>query len=250
MSKKRLRMFAGPNGSGKSTLKLQIEDKISDHQLFRNYINPDEIEANIRNTQILDLGSYGISSTKNEVLDFFVNSPFLQQVHLSEPAQRLNYADGKLLFHHVDVNSYFASVAADFIRQKLLVLGESFTFETVMSSVDKVEFFCKARESGYRTYLYYISTDDPLINISRIEQRTALGGHSVPKEKTIARYVRSLSLLMPAIRCSDRAYIFDNSRHATISWLAEIVDGKILESRTDEFPVWFKKVLGDKGNAL
>jgi predicted ABC-type ATPase len=250
MDKKRLRMFAGPNGSGKSTLKLQIEEEVSGQKLFRNYINPDEIEAGIRSSQILDLGSYGVTSTIDEVLDFFVNSPFLQQVHLSEQAQRLNYADGKLLFHHVDMNSYFASVAADFIRQKLLVLGESFTFETVMSSPDKVEFFCKAKALGYRTYLYYIATDDPLINISRVEQRAASGGHSVPKEKTIARYERSLSLLMPAIRCSDRAYIFDNSRHATISWIAEIVDGKILEPRTNEFPAWFKKVLGDKGNAF
>ena len=73
--------------------------------------------------------------------------------------------------------------------------------------------------------------------------RRALGGHSVPREKTIARYERSLSLLMPAIRCSDRAYIFDNSQHLSISWIAEISDGKLLVPHTNEFPAWFKKVL-------
>lgn len=144
------------------------------------------------------------------------------------------------------MNSYFASVAADFIRQKLLDAGTSFTFETVMSSSDKVDFFCKAKGSGYRTYLYYIATDDPLINISRVEHRTALGGHSVPREKTIARYERSLALLMPAIRCADRAYIFDNSQHANISWIAEISNGNLLDPQTNEFPMWFKRVLEGK----
>jgi predicted ABC-type ATPase len=243
MNNKRLRMFAGPNGSGKSTLKLLIEERLPEYDLFGNYINPDEIEALVRATRALDLKSYGLSSRKDEILEFFTHSSFLQKEQLSQQANELDYIDGKLLFHRVEINSYFASVAADFIRQKLLNAKQSFTFETVMSSPDKVDFFCKAKNLGYRTYLYYIATDDPLINISRVEQRSASGGHSVPKEKTIARYERSLSLLMPAIRCSDRAYIFDNSQHTTISWIAEISNGKILEPRTDELPMWFKKVL-------
>ena len=74
--KKRVRMFAGPNGSGKSTIKASINPRI-----FGTYINPDE------------------------VLDFFANSYFLNQV--------------------VAVNAYFASVAADFIRHQLLGIGGS-----------------------------------------------------------------------------------------------------------------------------
>lgn len=243
MDKKRLRMFAGPNGSGKSTLKLLIEEKIPNRELFGNYINPDEIETQLRRANVLDFSDYGLLPSKEEVLNFFVESPFLQQIQLSKYAQKLDFLNGQLLFHQVEINSYFASVASDFIRQKLLSSERSFTFETVMSSPDKVDFFCKAKNLGYRTYLYYIATDDPLINISRVEQRSALGGHSVPKEKTIARYKRSLSLLMPAIRCADRAYIFDNSQHLSISWLAEISGGKRLVPHTNEFPVWFKKVL-------
>lgn len=243
MNKKRLRMFAGPNGSGKSTLKALIEERIPNHKLFGNYINPDEIEAQIRSTNILNFNDYGLHPSEAEVLDFFIKSPLLQQTQLSKQAQQLDYLNGKLLFHRITINSYFASVASEFIRQNLLSSEESFTFETVMSSPDKVDFFCKAKSFGYHTYLYYIATDDPLINISRVEQRSALGGHSVPREKIIARYERSLSLLMPAIRCSDRAYIFDNSQHLSISWIAEISDGKLLVPHTNEFPAWFKKVL-------
>ena len=39
----RLRMFAGPNGSGKSTIKDVINK-----ELLGIYINPDDIEKNIR----------------------------------------------------------------------------------------------------------------------------------------------------------------------------------------------------------
>jgi predicted ABC-type ATPase len=143
------------------------------------------LEITFRATQELNFNDYGLSPQKDEVLDFFAQSSFLQQVQLSKLVQQLDYSNGKLLFHQVAINSYIASVASDFIRQKLLKAEESFTFETVMSSPDKIDFFCKAKAQGYRTYLYYIATDDPLINISRVEQRSAMGGHSVPKEKTI-----------------------------------------------------------------
>lgn len=140
------------------------------------------------------------------------------------------------------MNAYFASVAADFIRQKLVERGTSFSFETVMSSPDKVELLRKAQKRGYRTYLYYVATEDPLINISRVRHRVKMGGHPVPEDKIVSRYHRSLELLSEAIRYSNRAYIFDNSRHERI-WLAEITDGTVLELKTDSLPAWFDKAV-------
>jgi predicted ABC-type ATPase len=49
-------------------------------------------------------------------------------------------------------NAYFASVAADFIRQKLIETSKSFTFETVISFPDKIELLRKAQSRGYRAY--------------------------------------------------------------------------------------------------
>ena len=74
-----------------------------------------------------------------------------------------------------------------------------------------------------------------------------MGGHSVPEDKIISRYQRSLDLLKEAIQFANRAYIFDNSTHERI-WLAEITDGHLLEMRTDQVPAWFKKALGSKFN--
>lgn len=233
-------MFAGPNGSGKSTIKSVIRP-----ELLGVYINPDEIEQEISKQDFLDLEAFGVHTTREEVLAFFRKSTLLATQDLLEEVEFLSFGDGKLSFHNVEVNSYFASVAADFVRHKLLDAGISFTFETVMSSPDKVAFLQKAQHRGFRTYLYYVATEDPIINISRVRNRVRLGGHPVPEDKIISRYGRSLNLLMDAIRHTNRAYIFDNSRHYHI-WLAEITDGKMLEMKTDWMPVWFRTAVWDK----
>jgi predicted ABC-type ATPase len=236
----RLRMFAGPNGSGKSTIKSVIRS-----ELLGVYINPDEIEQDIRKFDFLDLQAFGVRTTATEILSFFQNSTLLAKAELLDDVELLSFTDNKLSFHDVLVNSYFASVAADFIRHKLLETGTSFTFETVMSSPDKVAFLQKAQSRGYRTYLYYVATEDPIINILRVERRVSQGGHPVPEDKIIARYSRSLNLLIDAIRYTNRAYIFDNSTHQQI-WTAEITDGRLLEMKVARMPAWFKAAVWDK----
>lgn len=122
----RLRMFADPNGSGKSTFKTMIR-----RELLGVYINPDEIEKEIKDFGFLDLASYQVVTTEQEVLDFFAKSPLLEKADCLEDTRCLRFNDDKLSFHEVEVNAYFASVAADFIRQKLLECSKSFTFETI-----------------------------------------------------------------------------------------------------------------------
>jgi predicted ABC-type ATPase len=51
---------------------------------------------------------------------------------------------------------------------------ESFTFETVMSHPDRVEALEGAQSRGYRTYLYFVCTDNIDINAGRIAARVAL----------------------------------------------------------------------------
>ena len=78
--------------------------------------------------------------------------------------------------------------------------------------------------------------------------RVSRGGHSVPEDKIMTRYRRSLDLLMQAVQCTHRAYIFDNSTNEHV-WLAEITDGKSIEMKTDQMPRWFKESLLDKFHA-
>ncbi len=242
MTLPRLRMFAGPNGSGKSTIKGVVPP-----ELLGVYLNPDEIEKDIALRGFLNVRDYGVETTTEEILPFFVNSTLLKKAEMDEEASCLRFTDGKLSFHEVLVNAYFASVAADFLRQRLMDRRVSFSFETVMSSPDKVALLERAQSLGYRTYLYFIATEDPAINVARVKARVSLGGHDVPEEKIVTRYGRSLDLLMDAIRHSNRAYLFDNSREGGEHlWVAEITDGRDLEVKCDQLPMWFQRSVWNK----
>ena len=236
MSIPRLRMFAGPNGSGKSTL-----NGIIAKELLGVYINADEIEKEIKKFDFLDLSSYGITSDEETVLSFFEHHPLLIKAGFDDIDQ-LRFTDNKIDFFAVLVNSYYASVCADFIRHELLKAKVSFTFETVMSSRDKVDFLQKAQKEGYRTYLYFVATQDPIVNISRVRNRVRLGGHDVPKDKIVSRYYRSLELLSEAVKYSNRAYIFDNSGQDRL-WIAQINNGKEFEFKSDSVPEWVDRYL-------
>lgn len=234
-------MFAGPNGSGKSALKRYLPSA-----LIGAYLNPDEIQESISRESSFNLANYGIESDGGRLLDFITSSPFLRVQGLAEAAAALSCHGGKVDFSEVPVNAYFASAIADFLRRRMVEQNRNFTFESVMSHPGKVDLLSRARDHGYRTYLYYIATEDPEINISRVRNRVALGGHSVPEEKIVSRYHRSLDLLMSAIQVSDRAYIFDNSTdspEAEHTWIAEITGGSVLEYKSALIPAWFTKAV-------
>jgi predicted ABC-type ATPase len=235
----RLRIFAGPNGSGKSTIKdvLPVE-------WLGVYINPDEIEKNLRTDGYLNFTTFEVVSDESSILSFLRASHLLANVGLLGEIENLVFSKNVLHFNHVAVNSYFASVLSDFIRHQLLSTGISFTFETVMSSPDKVLFLQKAQQAGFRTYLYFVATEDPEINIARVKYRVATGGHPVPEDKIRQRYTRSLALLDKAVTFADRAYIFDNSSHEKV-WIAEVTDGCEIELKSDRMPNWFKIALWD-----
>ena len=236
----RLRMFAGPNGSGKSTIKDVLPS-----QWLGVYINADDIEKTIRAEGRLRFAGFEVKTDTAELQAFLQASSLLKKAGLLAQASQLTLEEGCVVFGPVEVNSYWASVLADFIRHKLLALKVAFTFETVMSSPDKVAFLQKAQQAGYRTYLYFVATEDADINVSRVKYRVQVGGHPVAEDKIRSRYVRSLELLPQAVVHADRAYIFDNSGAERV-WVAEVTDGLEIEMKTDEMPAWFKAALWDK----
>ena len=92
-----------------------------------------------------------------------------------------------------------------------LAAALSFTFETVMSHVTKIDMLRRARASGFDTRLFFVSTEDPAINISRVRTRVELGGHAVPERKIIDRYDRTMRQLREAVRNTDSGALFDNT---------------------------------------
>ena len=244
MPQPRIRMFAGPNGSGKSTVK----EYLLPHHIGA-YLNADELEQNLKHSHQLDLMAYHPALKAQDLIDFLKqkkrpNAGQLVALLKSEPVLLEN---GNIQFDAAEIDSYLCARIIDYIRLEFLRLKISFTFETVMSHISKVEFLQEAKRQGFKTYLYYVSTVDPMINIARVKYRVSVGGHPVPEQKIVERYYRSMDLLMQAVDASDRTYLFDNSSNGEkAAFIAEIQSAETLKMNPDvqQLPWWFaEKVL-------
>jgi predicted ABC-type ATPase len=104
-----------------------------------------------------------------------------------------------------------AARKAERLRETCLMERRSLVFETVFSAPDKVEYLRRAKAADFFIRLFFICTDRPEINIARIAQRTLEGGHTVPTDKIISRYGKSIAQCAATMSLVDRAYIYDNS---------------------------------------
>ena len=129
-------------------------------------------------------------------------------------------------------------------RQKCLSEKRSLIFETVFSSAGKVEFVRRAIESGYFVRIFFISTESPTINASRIAQRVIKGGHDVPITKVVSRYLKSIANCAEIADEVDRLYVYDNSVDGEEARpLFRLKEGQIGKLYTDEIPEWAQNIL-------
>jgi len=238
MAENRLRVFAGPNGSGKSTILNQIKTKVD----FGVYLNADDIEAELRSSNKIDLTIFLDKEVENiELQNYIKNHSLLKKAINTGFTIGLEIKNSIVFSNNVNVNSYKSSLLVDFIRFILLSNKKKLTFETVMSHESKVDILKLSKDLEYKNYLYYISTDDVDLNISRVKERVKEGGHDVPLDKITSRYYNSLKLLHKAIKYTYRTYIFDNSSDKAVLIL-DILDNEIT-IHSDFIPDWVDRWL-------
>ena len=130
------------------------------------------------------------------------------------------------------------------LRYECLQQGRNFVFETVFSSVEKLEFLKTAKEKGFFIRFFYVCTSDPTINVARITQRYLTGGHEVPISKVVSRYYKSLINAEEAISFVDRAYVYDNSIDNHLPQLLyRTINGHLFKSYTNEIPEWARMLI-------
>lgn len=126
-------------------------------------------------------------------------------------------------------------------RRDLLARGETFAAETVFSHESKVDLIRDAKAAGYDVNLIFISTDNPDINLGRIEQRVRDGGHSVASAKVAPRYERALSNLRVALPLVDRASLYDNSAMDRPHHLAMKIEHGQVTRAEQSLPKWVER---------
>ena len=240
---KRFRMVAGPNGSGKSTLVAWLAHDYAVN--FYTMLNADDVFAQVKRTGAF-FAPFPIDG--ESLVSYVENTEYAE-------AEKSRFKSGEILvdddcvrFETVEaINSYTVALLVNFLQDECINRGVSFSQETVFSHSSKVAALAKAKNEGFRTYLYYVSTGCVDINVARVADRYALGGHDVPVEKIVTRYSRSLANLLAALPYLSRAFFFDNSgsdmRH--LASFSEEVGFEFFLPQ-GELPLWFRDFLGSR----
>lgn len=232
-------MIAGPNGSGKSTLVRRLQNDYSVN--FYTFVNADDIFAQVFETGVF---SPKFPVSKDELILYAERSTYGDDVKSVYRSDAVRVDNDCVRFEKAAVNSYTMALFANFLQDRFLDRGESFSQETVFSHPSKVEALKRASEAGYRTYLYFVATGNPRINACRVANRHAQGGHDVPTDKILSRYPRSIAQLKSAIPYLSRAYVFDNSGSEML-FLGEYdkTSGWTFPVSIKDLPPWFVRAI-------
>lgn len=244
---RRFRMVAGPNGSGKTTLAARLASDYSVN--FYTMLNADDVFAVVRQS---NAWFPPFPVTGDALAAYASHTSYAESEKRRFTSGEITVDDDCVRFHTPEsVNSYTVALLVNFMQDEFINRGISFSQETVFSHPSKVAALAKAHAAGFRTYLYFISTDDPEINVGRVANRHVQGGHDVPDAKIRSRYARSLENAAAALPYLSRAFFFDNSG-TEMKYLASYSKETGFElgaGGTDVSPRWFTRLLATKTSA-
>ncbi|EHI78365.1 hypothetical protein HMPREF9093_01378 [Fusobacterium sp. oral taxon 370 str. F0437] len=133
------------------------------------------------------------------------------------------------------------------LRNHCFEEGKSFNEETTLTGKTILKTIDRAKELGYKIYLYYIGVDSPEIAKERVRNRVLKGGHDISSEVIEKRYYESLENLKKIISKCDYVDIYDNTDiYKLVFSFAnnEIIENSISSSE------WAKESIREKINSM
>ena len=112
--------------------------------------------------------------------------------------------------------------------EKLFIKQESFNQETTLCGHLALRNIKRAKQLGYRIFLYYVGVSSEEVALERIAHRASLGGHSIDEQVVRKRFSASLENFSHALNYCEQAMVFDNTqefvqlalwKNATLVWL-------------------------------
>ncbi|WP_267963851.1 zeta toxin family protein [Testudinibacter sp. TR-2022] len=97
------------------------------------------------------------------------------------------------------------------LYQQAIKEPTSFSMESTLSGISVLQRIAKAKQAEFEVILNYVGLKDPDLNIERVTNRVAAGGHWIDGDLIRKRFIESRENLIHAIRLADTSYIYDNS---------------------------------------
>lgn len=114
------------------------------------------------------------------------------------------------------------------LLSRLLAQRQSFIYETTLSSNQSLSLMRQCQNAGYAIELVFVILRNVELNILRISERVARGGHGIPEEVR-RRHETAFRQLPKAIALADKVLMFDNSE-VSYDLLLELDDKAIRET--------------------
>jgi len=129
--------------------------------------------------------------------------------------------------------------------KELINKGETFAFETTLSSKYFVEFIKKAKEKDYEIVLLFLMLNSVNLAIERVETRVKEGGHNIPTDVIKRRYKNGMkNFFSRYIDIVDKWFLVDNSGES-FQFVAEgTKDGLIIKNED----IWSELKRNNNGN--
>jgi len=119
--------------------------------------------------------------------------------------------------------------------------GRSFAIEDWTVDTALLE---SARQAGYTTKVFFISTEDPNLNVGRVLLRMSQNGQGVPLGTIPESYEEALKRLPEARKHADDLLVYDNTENGRGHRLvARFIAGELVKT-TNTPPEWLKNVFG------
>lgn len=119
--------------------------------------------------------------------------------------------------------------------KKLLESGESFAFETTLSTRSYVQFIENAKQLDYQVTCLFFWLDSEELAISRVETRVKEGGHHIPEDVIRRRYKSGLKNFFNLFLAKVDNWLFVNNSGDTYEIIAE---GDLNEQKISNVKQW------------
>ena len=117
--------------------------------------------------------------------------------------------------------------------------GISFTQETTLAGRKTEATARQVRDLGYCVRLFYIGLDSAEESLSRIENRVKRGGHDIPHDDVIRRFVGRWEAVAKVLPYCDEADFYDNDNGFVL--VAEYRNGELRTIGTRR-PAWLAEL--------
>lgn len=150
-----------------------------------------------------------------EILDCreFVNADEIAKGLSPFQPEKVSFESGRIMLNRIN---------------ELLLAGESFAFETTLSTRSYKGKIIEAAQNGYTTTLLYFWLQSIDLAKERVRTRVAEGGHNIDADIIERRYLRGIQNLFDMyLPIVDGALIFDNSEGKYELLAQKTVEGEL-----------------------